>query len=321
MKQRQRLDIKGWFGGQISDTLRLMPQSRSAIIRVPGFSNEAPRLRKHFEKRFSNPRDTRADRFIWDYWHVPNQYTALRTPAYEFFPKAIYRPFHEKLVQWGRTHLGCHDVSPPWMSLYIDGFHQALHADVPHGPWAYVFSLTPWKKRKFSGGETILLKDEILNYWTKGAFACESDAIFDKVAPEFNQLTVFDPRIPHGVNRVEGAHDPRDGRLVIHGWFVNPRPFIEGPLSEGHLQEAIDGLIEHFDRHSIVAEATRGILSLNFKVNASGVCSNLKVLSNTLRGLPGVETNIARAMSAFFKNYRFRRLRKSSQVTLPLIFE
>jgi len=41
---------------------------------------------------------------------------------------------------------------------------------------------------------------------------------------------VFDPRIPHGVRTVTGTHDPREGRLVIHGWFVQPRPFIRGPL-------------------------------------------------------------------------------------------
>lgn len=33
-------------------------------------------------------------------------------------------------------------------------------------------------------------------------------------APRFNQLTVFDPRLPHGVRRVEGTRDPRHGKRI-----------------------------------------------------------------------------------------------------------
>ena len=50
--------------------------------------------------------------------------------------------------------------------------------------------------------------------------------------------TVFDPRIPHGVRQVTGTHDPREGRLVIHGWFVQPRPFVRGPLPTRALDAA-----------------------------------------------------------------------------------
>ena len=48
------------------------------------------------------------------------------------------------------------------------------------------------------------------------------------VPPHFNQLTVFDPRLPHGVRTVEGTRDPRRSRLVLHGWFTQPAPFFQG---------------------------------------------------------------------------------------------
>ena len=95
--------------------------ARSLLI-VDGFARtRGSELRAHFDARFAEPRHAGAERFVWDYWHVPGQYTVLRTPAYAFFPPRIYRRFHEELVWWGRRTLGCHDVSPPWLSVYVEG--------------------------------------------------------------------------------------------------------------------------------------------------------------------------------------------------------
>ncbi len=41
---------------------------------------------------------------------------------------------------------------------------QELHTDAPHGPWAFVLSLTP-EPRAFAGGETLLMRPRVLNYW------------------------------------------------------------------------------------------------------------------------------------------------------------
>ena len=56
--------------------------------------------------------------------------------------------------RFGEDRLGCSRVSEPWLSFYVDGCRQELHADVPQGPWAFVFSLTRWDERPFEGGET-----------------------------------------------------------------------------------------------------------------------------------------------------------------------
>ena len=54
--------------------------SRSVII-VDRFAPEVRELRAVFDARFASPREAHRARFVWDYWHVPDQYTALRTPA------------------------------------------------------------------------------------------------------------------------------------------------------------------------------------------------------------------------------------------------
>src|SRR6478672_11968865 len=214
--------------------------TRSVVI-VDKFAPEGSELRETFDERFAEPRSTRGDRFVWDWWHVPGQYTALRTPAWTYFPKRAYEAFHRRLVAWGRATLGCHDVSPPWLSCYVDGCRQELHGDLPHGQWAFVFSLTNWNRRQFRGGETLLVRDEVLDYWSgfQSVRSLEEENLVREVPSLFNRLLVFDPRIPHGVRRVDGTMDPREGRLVIHGWFVQPRPFIEGPLAARELADRI----------------------------------------------------------------------------------
>ena len=49
----------------------------------------------------------------------------------------------DALLAYGETHLGCSAITPLWLSCYVHGCRQELHADVPHGPWAFVLSLTP----------------------------------------------------------------------------------------------------------------------------------------------------------------------------------
>lgn len=297
-----------------------------SVITVESFAPEAKRLRRHFETRFSDPRGTDGGRFVWDYWHVPGQYTALRTPAYLYFPKTDYEAFHQRLVWWGRRNLGCHDISPPWLSCYVEGCKQELHGDLPHGPWAFVYSLTPWMKRKFIGGETMLIRDEILSYWgtNAGANGLEQEQVIQTVDAKFNRLTVFDPRIPHGVREVRGVHDPRDGRLVVHGWFVQPRPFIEGPLATKDLANSIEDLSANLGELLSSGVDIQGVLSARFRVDTDGRVSGFKVLTNALRH-PTRDQNEERAVLAlvkkFFSRTAFKKQRKSSMVTLPLIFE
>lgn len=299
--------------------------ARRSLI-VDRFAPEAKALRHHFEERFADPRSARGDRFVWDLWNVSGQYTALRTPAYLYFPKKLYEAFHQRLVWWGRRTLGCHDVSPPWMSCYVNGCEQRLHGDLPHGHWAFVFSLTPWERRTFRGGETLLLRDEVLDFWSgfQSVREQEEPELLEAIEPRFNRLTVFDPRIPHAVRRVDGSMDPREGRLVIHGWFVQPRPFIEGPLSTDELSERLESVTEAIGARLESGLSVAGLLSLGFTVTASGDVSRLRVLSDTTRTervQDGARRRLIATIVGVAKRLRFAKRRGPSRVTLPLVFE
>lgn len=304
-----------------------MPVSRGTrdVLIVDHFAPEAAKLRATFDARFANPRGTGADRFVWDYWHVPGQYTALRTPAWTYFPAGVYQQFHRRLVAWGRETLGCHDISPPWLSLYVEGCRQELHGDLPHGPWAFVFSLTRWRERTFRGGETLLLKDDVLDFWHDFASVrgVEQGELIRAIEPKFERLTVFDPRIPHGVRTVTGTHDPREGRLVIHGWFVQPRPFVRGPLPvralTAHISELTDRLGGWLGELPIA-----GLYSVAFDVDRRGGVGNVRALSDTTRVPRAVERNrkdLVRKIREDISGWQFGRQRGTSAVTLPLVFE
>ncbi|MEN9722896.1 MAG: hypothetical protein RJB38_882 [Pseudomonadota bacterium] len=302
-----------------------LPEKPDRCFTVDGFFRDAKRLRRYFDDVFEDPRGADPRRFCWDYWQVPGQYRLLRTPAYHFFPKPLYERLHRELVLWGRRNLGCHDISPPWMSCYVDGCEQLFHADLPHGPWSFVFSLTPWAERAFQGGETVLLREEVLDFWKAADLGggMEEREVIESIAPEMNRLVVFDPRIPHGVRRVSGPNDVRQGRLVIHGWFVNPRPFIEGPLKGSELSEKIEELVSNLDRWISKETLLQGMMSVRFRIDRRGQVGGLTLVTQTLRVKQGEASAPRELMTAIMRElslWRFSLRAAGSQVTLPLVF-
>lgn len=288
------------------------------------FFSEAKTLRNHFEDNFSVHKDTSSQRFVWDYWYVKNQYQFLRTPAWHYFPKKVYEQFHTQLVQWGREVLGCHDVSPPWLSYYVEGMEQKVHSDVPHGPWAWVYSLSP-RKRKFSGGETFIYKPEVLNYWSN--FLEETDreqnAYLDLISPDFNKLIVFDPRFPHGVTPLRGTSDPLEGRLVIHGWFVEPRPYVVGALTTNQVQSVLEPAIHGLSDFLAEAGDFHGTMSFRISISKSGRVEQFKWLTNTVMGLQSHEAQVT-ALNKWtrkqFSQLKFAARTGTSQITVPVLF-
>lgn len=288
------------------------------------WSSSATDLRNHFEKVFENPHQPGSERFVWDYWNIPDQYALLRTPAYHFFPKKIYEKFHRSLVMWGRENLGCHDISPPWLSCYVDGCFQNMHCDAPHGPWAFVYSLTPWKDRPFTGGETFLLQPSLLRFWEQpnAAFGAEQGQILEHIESKFNRLLVFDPRIPHGVKQVRGVHDVRQARLVIHGWFVNPRPFVAGPLPLKAVEKMAAALEREVLNGFFQKGVWQGTLIYRFEVSARGEVATCKLLSTTLQSKElGDVAELQKRIQKFINQFEFPKSKSISTVTFPLSFE
>ena len=283
------------------------------------------KLRQEFVENFKNSKTTHQKRFVWDFWYDEDQYHLIRTPAFYYFSKKRYQNFHSYLVQWGRENLGCHDISPPWLSYYVDGCFQKLHSDVPHGPWAFVYSLTP-NNKNFIGGETLILKDSTLNYWQnfKQHQTNEYHSFVDIIPSMMNQLVLFDPRFPHGVTEVKGNRDPLQSRLVIHGWFVNPRPYVVGGLSTAQVQKSIETVFFELNQVLEQIDLLDGALSLRLKINTQGNVEDYKILTNTLISLvhkPEDGFYLQKELKKLFLKTQFVKAKKSSQITIPLMFK
>ncbi len=295
------------------------------ILTKDSFFPQAKKLRGVFEDRFIDPKAAHNNRFVWDYWHVPDQYTFVRTPAEHYFPKTIFRSFENSLLEWGRRNLGCTGISPSWLSYYVDGCEQQLHSDVPHGPWAFVYSLTPWRGRKFSGGETMILRPSVLEYWKNfdDAQDRELHSFVQFLPSPFNRLTVFDPRFPHGVSEVRGTKNPLEGRLVIHGWFVEPKPVLEGALSAARVAPVLDEAVYDF-QHALVAYGKmHGTLSVRIAVAADGHVHKCQILTNTLMATdfdPRVLSSVSKLLQKSLNGLRFPRAKAGTVITLPLLF-
>ncbi len=296
---------------------------KQAVWVKDGFFPQAAALRSAFQERFADPRATRSDRFVWDYWHVPDQYTLVRTPADHFFPTVLYRNFLRRLTAWGRSTLGCAALTPPWLSYYVEGCEQKLHSDLPHGPWAYVFSLSP-RRKKFQGGETMLLRPQTLAYWQnfQDAQDREYQSFVRRIPALFNRLVVFDPRIPHGVTPVRGTHDPREARLVVHGWFTDPKPCLEGALSAAKVAPVLDEAVGRFVEEIRGLGQWHGILSLSLRVGASGLSAKPLILADSLVNTDarGEERRLRALVLARFAGLRFPKAKAPTKITLPLLF-
>lgn len=289
------------------------------------FYSDYRKLREEFVNNFKDAHKTHQKRFVWDFWFDENQYHLIRTPAFYYFSRKVYQNFHSHLVQWGRENLGCHDISPPWLSYYVDGCFQNLHSDVPHGPWAFVYSLTPDKK-EFKGGETLILKESTLNYWPnyKQSNNYEFSSFADTIPSKMNQLIIFDPRFPHGVTEVKGNRDPLKSRLVMHGWFVNPRPYVVGGLSTSQVHKSVQNVFVEISKTLKDIDLLDGALSLRLKVDPQGRVRQYKLLTNTLLSLanqPEDAFYLQKELKRLFTKTTFARSAKASQITLPLLFK
>lgn len=356
-------------------TTALLESGYTHLYKADGVIKCTPDLRSAFDERFANPRlQAQPGRFVWDYWHVTrreedtpqnaiardedlqgwgNQYTFLRSPASEYFDRALFDRLCDELVEFGRTQLGCDAISPPWLSLYVDGMSQNFHTDAPHGPYAFVLSLTPEGAHApvdgpapgwFEGGETTLLRPWVCDYWRgyDPSRGLEFGSLFETVEPLWNRLTVFDSRLPHGVAPVRGTRDPRRGRLVLTGWFSDPQPCVSGGLAgalEDAANEALAVALTAFQEQmaSDVSSVT-GFLAVRIEIARDGSVADIRALGDTLvadpsdnQGPLGVDEDgetvyddacgdVRRALHDALEPVRFPEAAAPSAITLPLSF-
>src|SRR5689334_18027768 len=137
---------------------------RASRFIIPDFFDRGAEMRQAVERHFDDPYAHRSETHaVWNYWYVPGSYTFLRAEPARIFESALLAAFTQRLRDWSLEHLGLDVLSHPRLSLYVNGCGQTFHNDNGNGRWAYVYSLTRWDQRSFTGGETGLFMEE--SYW------------------------------------------------------------------------------------------------------------------------------------------------------------
>ena len=283
-------------------------------------ANEAQRLRKDVDAHFADPHKHQADRHqIWNYWHVPQLYTYLRTAPEKVIDRESLVRFHETLTGWARRTLGLAHVTWPYLSLYVDGCVQGLHNDSTNGRFGYVYSLT-FDDRRSRGGETIVLREGDL-FRTNLANAAAGRGLYDLIAPNFNRLAIFDDRMPHGVQRVEGSMDPAECRIVLHGHIGEGGAFATGPVPAAIVSTAVKAAVAETLAGTDGADNLHGPLTVRLDIAPSGEMRDAWILVDRLARPDGACTRtFADGLMERIGALRFDAGEGVTEATVPIIF-
>jgi hypothetical protein len=288
---------------------------------IPNFFPEADALRRAFEAHFADPdKHTPARHQIWNYWYVPRLYTYLRTAPEKIAPRDLVERFHTLMRTSMFETYGLSNVYWPYLSLYVAGCEQGLHNDAAGGRLGYIYSLTRWDQRTFSGGETLLFKESA---WTEGALLTEANAgasFYDLIPQHFNQLLLFDDRVPHLVPRLEGGMDPVAGRVVMHGHVTEGPIVTEGGIDGRQAAAALTATLAEIDaRRLALAQTHHGLMVLRVLINAEGRVERYSIPFD--RVLP-LKSDIAPFEPAPFVDLvvqcRFPAMPSPSRITIPI---
>lgn len=237
----------------------------------------APAMRRDIDAHFADPGAHRADiHQVWNYWHVPELYTYLRTSPEKVIRRDHVESFVAALQAWSAATLGMGNVTWPYLSLYVSGCRQALHNDAANGRFAFVYSLTR-DRRQTIGGETFVFREGD-PFRARLAEASAGRGFYDVIEPKFNRLVVFDDRLPHAVERIEGSMDPLEGRFVLHG-HLSESGTVTGALSVALVEAAVSELLHDFAASCPARLALyQGPLVLRFVVNPRGSVDTCEIL-------------------------------------------
>jgi len=308
------------------------------VLSTMSLSPIAKKLRGAYDNHFRDPRQPNGDRFAWDPWFVSAgdgrrtqgeeedddvdllapqqnkidgeedalsnqvQYSLKRIQTSLFFPEKHYNHLVDDLVSLANS-IGLTAISPPWTSMYTDGDMQNFHTDATHGPMAFVLSLS--KDGDFRGGETMIMKPEILDLWrnfeTGRAMECGNIIRYIPPTP-MGRCIAFDPRVPHGVSRMDGSNDPRKARVVVHGWFNEPETCWFGSWGDedqrtdaaAYLDKVLQPLVETLGSGEIGRVV--GYLAVRVEIDKDGcvdhvyaVCDTIQADMEDFRGVIGYD--------------------------------
>ncbi len=284
----------------------------------------AAAMRAGVDSHFGTPhRHTRDAHQIWNYWHVPDAYTYLRTSAERVIAPAALAAFTDALSRFAAERLGLTGLTaPPLISVYVNGCHQSFHNDSHNGRFAFVYSLTR-PQRSFTGGETLIWHDSdyFADSFTQahGAFG-----LYDAVAPAFNRLVLFDDRMPHAVAPISGRMDPLEARIVLHGHIFEGPASVTGALPRATVDAALAAGIAALKAElGPVVDQFHGPLCLDIGVDATGRIDEVGVLVNRLRPLGTPDREMAEVVGTLLEKLDLIAFPPSAgptQIRFPILF-
>jgi hypothetical protein len=246
-------------------------------------------------------------------------YTFLRTAPEKVIPPELLERFHSALTAWAWETLGLGYVTAPYLSLYVDGCQQSIHNDATNGRFGYVYSLT-WDQRETKGGETIVYHEGDLYRSMLTRMTGGRGGLYEMIESRFNRLAIFDDRMPHGVNRIEGSMDPVHGRLVLHGHISETGPGTQGPLHpdqigppiEAAANEALGGFELSCDPH--------GPVVIRLTIEPDGSVSDGRLVLDRLAFPDGSPTTgMAEAIFAAALRATFPEAPASTEAIVPVL--
>lgn len=277
-------------------------------------------MREAIDRHFEDPARHTPDRHqIWNYWYVPGTYTYLRTSPEKIIGHTLAQRFYDNLKQVAFDRWGLGKTTWPYLSLYVAGCYQGLHNDARGGRLGYVFSLTRWEERRFAGGDTLLFGDD--GAWDdKLATSKATSSFYDLIPQNFNQLLVFDDRVPHAVPRIEGTMDPREGRIVLHGHLSESSVTIEGGLGVEEINEVIaEPMAEIGERGERAASQYHGLMVVRLEIGGEDSVATCSLPFDRImplqRQLPPFRSA---EVAGLFANCRFPRAARPTRVTIPI---
>ena len=101
-------------------------------------------MRKDIEDHFGKPGAHLPETHqVWNYWHIPELYTYLRTDCDKVIKRAHILQFMAALTKWAVRTIGMEQITWPYSSSVCQRLQARYSADdSTNGRFAFVYSLT-----------------------------------------------------------------------------------------------------------------------------------------------------------------------------------
>jgi hypothetical protein len=306
-------------------TAQRVATANAPIVIVDGFlpGHLALAMRRDIDAHFTTPEAPRREnRQVWDYASGPEHDAYLQTDPARVIGSEHVDAFHQALRAWSWNHLGMAEVIGSSLHLYVAGCRQTWRTGLAEDRFGFVYSLTR-NERRTAGGETLIVREgDPLRAGLASSIA--ERGLHEVVEPRFNRLVIFDARLAHAVERVEGPMGPAEGCFVLRGHLREGNAAVVGALSAAAIAGPLNDTLGRFGVEFAAALALyQGPLMLRLTIGAAGAVDACDILVDRVIHLdPGhVEWDAVRAdLMGRLKGLKFPPAGGRTVLTQPVLF-